>query len=160
MRYEDIEVIDVKDASEEDLFQACKLLKQEFPEEHPNTSLKFYAWAFIAKYQGKLVGLVTGNRYLPNKAILCDLAVKEDKRGSGVGIKLVKHLGRKIEEEGIQYLVGFTPRDNTEALKTYRRLHTSQQEYIVTTSLIPVSLSIIIQIEDRIKYTTKKSKLG
>ena len=159
MRYEDIIIQDVSNASEEDLYQASELLRQEFPEEHKDTSLKYYAWAFIAKKSSLVVGLVTGNRYLPNKAILCDLAVKQDYRGSGVAIKLLKSLGEKISQEGIQYLVGFTPRDHIEALDTYRRVHTTQEEYVVTTSHIPTSLSIINLIENRLKHSTKKSKL-
>ena len=151
MNYEDIEVKDLNWFKQEESDQAKTLLAQEF-EDHRDTNLSFYEFLLIAKKSNEVIGIITAQRYLPKKAILCDIVVAPEYRSKGVAIKLLKEMGIKLQKRGYEYLLGYTHPKNTEALKTYKRVHTTQEEFIVTTSKLDVSIPHILQIEERLKY--------
>jgi len=165
MRYEDITTRhltkdDIKDSLLQPLVQEARTLLSDNLRDHQDTDLGFYEWVFLAQnLEGRVVGIITGNKYLPKKAMLCDIVTHKDYRGAGVGIKLLEALGQYLYDNGTPYLLGFTSRNNLSALKTYRRVQVVQDEYVVSVSDLKQSLAIIKQIELRLKYTTKKSKL-
>lgn len=138
--------------------KAYRVLVEEFPD-HDGTDLDYYEWASIAIKDGEVIGIVTANKYLPKKAILCDIAVDKKYRSQGVGILLLKHIGQTLQNAGYEYLLGFTHKKNKEALNTYKRVYTKQEEMIVTTSELAVSIPHITQLENRLQYRrAKKSK--
>ena len=156
MNYEDIEVKELNWFRQEESDQTKKLLAQEFVD-HSDTNLSFYEFLLVAKKSNEIIGVITAQKYLPKKAILCDIVVAPEYRSKGVAIKLLKEMGIKLQKRGYEYLLGYTHPKNVEALKTYRRVHTTQEEYIVTTSKLDVSIPHITQLEERLKYRRKKT---
>jgi hypothetical protein len=63
-----------------------------------------------------------------------------------------------LQEQGYTHLLGFTPKKNREALNTYKRVHTIQEEMIVTTSDLSISVPHIEQMENTIKYREERKK--
>lgn len=145
MLYDDIQVGKVETKSEYD--QTFNLLTSEL-DGHEDTDLTFYEFMLIAKKSNEIIGLITANRYLPNKAMLCDIVVKHQYRSQAVAIKLLKEMGFLVRDNGYQYLLGFTPKKNEAALRTYKRLHTKQEGMIITTGELNVSIPHIEQIEN------------
>ena len=163
MKYEDIDIRELDFEQKfsgcgEDYSQAVKLLSKEFPEEHTGTKLYVYRWIYLAKIGSKVIGVVTANTYNPNKAILCDIVVDEEYRGRTVAFKLFKRLGERILKDGIPYLMGFTPKNNTEALNTYKRLHTVQETFTFTVSDLNIGLKVTDQLEQTILAYQNRGK--
>ena len=158
MKYEDIQVGEI--ISDEDYAQAHEVMVEEFPDHRDTNLLEQYEWILIAKKSNDVLGVITVNKYIPYKALLCDIVVKEEHRSRGIGIKLLKHMGMHIREQGYTHLLGFTPKKNQEAINTYKRVHTHQEEMIVTTSELNVSIPHIEQMEMRLKHREKNRKKG
>ena len=148
MKYDDVIVKEIETVDE--YTDAHNLLYEEFPD-HKYTNLTFYEFLLIAKFGEEIVGMITANRYLPNKALLCDIVVHPAYRSQAIGIKLLKCMGRKVKLSGFDYLMGFTPKKNKQALNTYKRVFTRQEEQIVTVSDVAVSIPIIEQLENTIR---------
>jgi len=169
MKYGEIKVGEIQGSK--DYEDAIVLLAEEFPD-HQTTDLLFYEFLLIAKKSNEVIGMITANKYLPRKALLCDIVVEEKYRSAGVGIKLLKEMGVYLRERGHTHLLGFTPKKNKEALSTYKRVHTHQEEMIITTSELDISIPHIEQMEEGIihrenrrekrqkKGNTKKSNKG
>ena len=155
MKYDDYEV---RELTIEHEAEAYNVLREEFPDHDIPWILKEYEWILIAitKKSNQVVGLVTVNKYIPRKAILCDIAVDKEHRNHGVGVKLLKAAGEMLLDKGYTHLLGFTPIKCTEALNTYKRVHTLQEEMIVTTSVLDISVPHIQQMEDRLRYRQKR----
>ena len=156
MIYDEIIVSNIN--SPEDYTQAWEVLSEEFPDHRDTNILQQYEWIQIAKKSNDVVGLVTANKYIPKKALLCDIVVKKEYRSKGVGIKLLKGLGVQLLEEGFTHLLGFTPKKNKEALNTYKRVHTLQEEMIVTTSDLAVSRAHVEQMEMTLRAREERKK--
>ena len=148
MIYDEVIVHEI--VTDEDYVQAHNLLSNEFPD-HEHTNLTFYEFLLIAKHEESVVGMVTANRYLPNKALLCDIVVAPEYRSKAIGIKLLKYMGQKVKSEGYDYLMGFTSKKNRQAINTYKRVFTRQEEQIVTVSEVSVSIPIIEQMEETLR---------
>ena len=145
MNYEDFEVHRI--LSGETYTQAWETMYEEFPDHKDTDLLNQYEWILVATKKSNVIGVITANKYIPKKAILCDIVVKPEYRSHGVAIKLLKHMGMLLRNQGYTHLLGFTPKKNTEALNTYKRVHTKQEEMIVTTSELDVSIPHIEQME-------------
>ena len=157
MKYDDVIVKEVETGDEYD--NALTLLVEEFPD-HKDTQLTFYEFLLIAKLGEEIVGMITANRYLPNKALLCDIVVHPDYRSKAIGIKLLKCMGRKVKSHGYDYLMGFTPKKNRQALNTYKRVFTRQEEQVVTVSDVALSIPIIEQMEHTIRAREERRNKG
>ena len=156
MKYDDYEIRELTIEHEREAFN---VLREEFPDHDVPWILKEYEWILIAlDKKSKVVGLVTLNRYIPRKAILCDIAVDKRHRNNGVGVQLLKAAGILLQSKGYTHLLGMTSKKNTEALRTYKRVHTKQEEMIVTTSTLDISVPHIQQMEDRLRYRKKRRK--
>ena len=145
MNYEDFEVHRI--LSGETYTQAWETMYEEFPDHKETDLLNQYEWILVATKKSNVIGVITANKYIPKKAILCDIVVKPEHRSHGVAIKLLKHMGMLLRDQGYTHLLGFTPKKNVEALNTYKRVHTLQEEMIVTTSELEVSIPHIEQME-------------
>ena len=145
MNYEDFEVHRI--LSGETYTQAWETMYEEFPDHKDTDLLNQYEWILVATKKSNVIGVIPVNKYIPKKAILCDIVVKPEYRSHGVAIKLLKHMGMLLRDQGYTHLLGFTPKKNTEALNTYKRVHTKQEEMIVTTSELDVSIPHIEQME-------------
>jgi len=145
MNYEDFEVHRI--LSGETYTQAWETMYEEFPDHKDTDLLNQYEWILVATKKSNVIGVITANKYIPKKAILCDIVVKPEYRSHGVAIKLLKHMGMLLRNQGYTHLLGFTPKKNVEALNTYKRVHTLQEEMIVTTSELDVSIPHIEQME-------------
>jgi ribosomal protein S18 acetylase RimI-like enzyme len=145
MNYEEVEVQRILSA--ETYTQAWETMYEEFPDHKDTDLLNQYEWILVATKKSNVIGVITANKYIPKKAILCDIVVKPEYRSYGVAIKLLKHMGMLLRDQGYTHLLGFTPKKNTEALNTYKRVHTKQEEMIVTTSELEVSIPHIEQME-------------
>jgi len=145
MLYDEVEVKEI--SSTEEYAQAHELMVEEFPDHKDTDLLTQYEWVVIAKKSNDIIGVVTANKYIPKKALLCDIVVDTEYRSKGIGIKLLKGLGVQLMKEGYTHLLGFTPKKNKEALNTYKRVHTKQEEMIVTTSELSISFAHVEQIE-------------
>ena len=145
MNYEEVEVQRILSA--ETYTQAWETMYEEFPDHKDTDLLNQYEWILVATKKSNVIGVITANKYIPKKAILCDIVVKPEYRSHGVAIKLLKHMGMLLRDQGYTHLLGFTPKKNTEALNTYKRVHTKQEEMIVTTSELDVSIPHIEQME-------------
>jgi len=156
MMYDDVEVGEIK--GNEDYVKAWEVMVEEFPDHRDTDLLTQYEWILIAKKSNDIVGVVTANKYIPYKALLCDIVVNKKYRSKGIGIKLLKGLGVHLMKEGYTHLLGFTPKKNKEALKTYRRVHTKQEEMIVTTSELSISVAHIEQMEMKLKAREDRKK--
>ena len=144
MFYDEVEIGKVE---KENAKQTLEVLAEEFPD-HKDTDLsKEYEWILIAKKSNIILGVITANKYIPKKALLCDIVVRREYRSKGIGIKLLKHMGILLENQGYTHLLGFTPKKSRDALRTYRRVHTNQEEMIVTTSELNISIPHIEQME-------------
>jgi GNAT superfamily N-acetyltransferase len=142
----------------EDYVQAWKVLSEEFPDHRDTNIIQQYEWIQIAKKSNDVIGVVTANKYIPKKALLCDIVVDKQYRSKGVGIKLLKGLGVQLLDQGYTHLVGFTPKKNKEALNTYKRVHTLQEEMIVTTSDLAVSRAHVEQMEMTLRAREERKK--
>lgn len=156
MNYDEIQVHQITSA--QSLAQAWHIMQEEFPDHKDTDLLQEYQWILVATKKSNVIGVITANKYIPKKALLCDIVVKPEYRSSGVGIKLLKHMGMLLEEQGYTHLLGFTPKNNTEALKTYKRVHTKQEDMVVTTSTLNISIPHITQLENRLRYRKKSTK--
>jgi len=158
MDYDDIEVRGI--LSDQTLAQAWYIMSEEFPDHTDTNLLEEYQWILVAidTKKSKVVGVITANKYIPKKALLCDIVVKPEYRSKGVGIKLLKEMGIKLQAQGFTHLLGFTPKRNKEALNTYKRVHTKQEEMIITTSELDISVPHITQLENRLRYRKKNTK--
>ena len=144
MFYDEVEIGKVE---KENAKQTLEVLAEEFPD-HKDTDLsKEYEWILIAKKSNIILGVITANKYIPKKALLCDIVVRREYRSKGIGIKLLKHMGILLESQGYTHLLGFTPKKSRDALRTYKRVHTKQEEMIVTTSELNISIPHIEQME-------------
>jgi ribosomal protein S18 acetylase RimI-like enzyme len=165
MKYEDITTLHltkdiIKNSLLDDIVQQAKRLLADNLLDHEDTNLDFYEWVFVAQTKsGEVVGIITGNKYLPRKAMLCDIVTHKDLRGSGVGAKLLEALCQHLLDNNIPYITGFTSKNNTSALKTYKRFGAYQDEFIVSTSDCSVGVGLVKQAEMRLKYRTKKSNI-
>ena len=156
MLYDAVEVKEI--LSPEDYSQAWEVMVEEFPD-HKDTNLLYqYEWILIAKKSNKVVGVITANKYIPYKALLCDIVVKKEYRSKGIGIKLLKEMGILLREIGYTHLLGFTPKKSKDALNTYKRVHTKQEEMIVTTSELEVSIPHIEQMEMVLRARESRNK--
>ena len=155
MKYDEYEIGELTIEHEAEAFN---VLREEFPDHDVPWILKEYEWILIAKKSNQVVGLVTLNKYIPRKAILCDIAVDKKHRHNGVGVQLLKAAGILLQSKGYTHLLGITSKKNTEALRTYKRVHTKQEEMIVTTSTLDISVPHIQQMEDRLRYRKKRRK--
>jgi GNAT superfamily N-acetyltransferase len=156
MFYDQVKVKEIN--SPEEYKQAHELLSKEFPDHRETDLLDQYEWILIAKESNKIIGIVTGNKYIPFKALLCDIVVQEEYRSKGVGIKLMKEFGIHLMERGFKHLVGFTPKKSKAALNTYKRVHTKQEEMIVTTSEIQISVAHVEQMECVLRAREERNK--
>jgi len=145
MFYDEVDVTEI--SSTEEYAQAHELMVEEFPDHKDTDLLTQYEWIFIAKKSNDIIGVVTANKYIPKKALLCDIVVDMGYRSKGVGIKLLKGLGVQLMKEGYTHMLGFTPKKNKEALNTYKRVYTKQEEMIVTTSELSISFAHTEQME-------------
>jgi len=157
MKYDDVIVKEIQTTQE--YTDAHCLLCEEFPD-HAFTNLTFYEFLLIAKFGEEIVGMITANRYLPNKALLCDIVVHPDHRSQAIGIKLLKCMGQEVKSQGYDYLMGFTPKKNRQALNTYKRVFTRQEEQIITVSDVAVSIPIIEQMENTIRAREARRNKG
>ena len=156
MFYDEITITEIK--SPEDYTQAWETMVEEFPDHKDTNLIKQYEWILIAKKSNEVLGVITANKYLPKKALLCDIVVKKEMRSKGIGIKLLKHMGMHIREQGYTHLLGFTPKKSKDALNTYKRVHTKQEEMIVTTSELNVSIPHIEQMEMVLRARESRKK--
>tara|TARA_R110000787_G_scaffold183842_1_gene295706 strand:- start:559 stop:1050 length:492 start_codon:yes stop_codon:yes gene_type:complete len=156
MFYDEVTV--TKILSPEDYTQAHKVMVEEFPDHKDTDLLNEYAWILIAKKSKDVLGVITANKYIPKKALLCDIVVKKKYRSKGIGIKLLKEMGIHIREYGYTHLLGFTPKKSKDALNTYKRVHTKQEEMIVTTSELNISIPHIEQMEMILKARESRKK--
>jgi len=145
MKYEEIQVHHID--SGETYSQAWNIMYEEFPDHRDTDLIQEYEWILVATKKSNVIGVITANKYIPKKALLCDIVVKPQYRSQGVGVKLLKHMGMLLRDQGYTHLLGFTPKKNVEALNTYKRVHTLQEEMIVTTSELEVSIPHIEQME-------------
>ena len=159
MLYDEVVVQEiVSSEEEEDYTQAWETMVEEFPDHKDTDLLTQYEWVFIAKKSKDVVGVITANKYLPKKALLCDIVVKKEYRSKGIGIKLLKGLGVQLMKEGYTHMLGFTPKKNKEALNTYKRVYTKQEEMIVTTSELSISFAHVEQIEMVLRAREERNK--
>ena len=149
MIYDEVQVQQIE--SGEDYVKAWEMMVDEFPDHKDTDLLTQYEWIFIAKKSNDIIGAVTANKYIPKKALLCDIVVNRKYRSKGIGIKLLKGLGVQLMKEGYTHLIGFTPKKNREALSTYKRVYTKQEEMTVTTSELSISFAHIEQLEMRLR---------
>ena len=156
MFYDEITVQEI--LSSEDYTQALETMVEEFPDHRETDLLKEYEWILIAKKSNIVLGVITANKYIPKKALLCDIVVKKEHRSKGIGIKLLKEMGIHIREYGYTHLLGFTPKKSKDALNTYKRVHTKQEEMIVTTSELNISIPHIEQMEMILKARESRKK--
>jgi len=156
MFYDEVKITEIKSA--EDYAQAWEVMVEEFPDHRDTDLLHEYEWILIAKKSNIVLGVITANKYIPYKALLCDIVVKKKHRSKGIGIKLLKEMGIHIREQGYTHLLGFTPKKSKDALNTYKRVHTKQEEMIITTSELNVSIPHIEQMEMRLRARDFKRK--
>ena len=152
------DVITKKIESEEDYVKAWEVMVEEFPDHKDTNLLQQYKWILIAKKSNDIVGVITANKYIPNKALLCDIVVKKEYRSKGIGIKLLKDMGILLRDIGYTHLLGFTPKKSKDALNTYKRVYTKQEEMIVTTSELNISIPHIEQMEMRLRVREERRK--
>ena len=145
MKYDEIKVRQIDSA--ETYAQAWYIMYEEFPDHRDTDLIQQYEWVLVATKKSNVIGVITANKYIPKKALLCDIVVKPDYRSHGVAVKLLKHMGMLLRDQGYTHLLGFTPKKNVEALNTYKRVHTKQEEMIVTTSELDISIPHIEQME-------------
>tara|TARA_R110000822_G_C15016787_1_gene462635 strand:- start:7 stop:498 length:492 start_codon:yes stop_codon:yes gene_type:complete len=156
MFYDDVKIKEIN--SPEEYKEAHELLSNEFPDHKETDLLDQYEWILIAKESNNVLGVITANKYIPYKALLCDITVKEEYRSRGIGIKLLKEMGVHLREQGYTHLLGFTPKKSKDALNTYKRVHTKQEEMIVTTSELQVSIPHIEQMECVLRAREERNK--
>jgi len=156
MFYDEVVVQEI--ISSEDYIQTWEVLVEEFPDHKDTNILKEYAWILIAKKSNKVIGTITANKYIPKKALLCDIVVTKKYRSKGIGIKLLKEMGIYLRMRGYTHLLGFTPKKSKAALNTYKRVHTKQEEMIVTTSELEVSIPHIEQMEMVLRAREERNK--
>ena len=131
----------------ETYYQAWSILSEEFPDHEDTYLLQEYEWILVATKKSNVIGVVTANKYIPKKALLCDVVIKKEYRSQGVGIILLKDLAVRLKQQGYTHVIGFTPKKNKEALNTYKRVYTKQEEMIVTTSELNISIPHIEQMQ-------------
>jgi len=158
MFYDEVKITNIK--SSQDYEQAHEVMVEEFPDHVDTNIVAQYEWLLIAKKSNIVLGVITANKYLPKKALLCDIVVKKEYRSKGVGIKLLKEMGIHIREQGYTHLLGFTPKKSKDALNTYKRVHTKQEEMIVTTSELNVSIPHIEQMEMVLRARETRKKMN
>ena len=109
MNYEEVKVQRILSA--ETYTQAWETMYEEFPCHKDTDLLNQYEWILVATKKSNVIGVITANKYIPKKAILCDILVKPEYRSHGVAIKLLKHMGMLLRDQGYTHLLGFTPKE-------------------------------------------------
>tara|TARA_R110002110_G_scaffold47510_2_gene142591 strand:+ start:854 stop:1342 length:489 start_codon:yes stop_codon:yes gene_type:complete len=156
MFYDQVKVKEINSPDEYE--QAHEVLSNQFPDHKETDLTDQYEWLLIAIEEDKVLGVITANKYIPFKALLCDITVKEEYRSKGIGIKLLKEMGVHLREQGYTHLLGFTPKKSKDALNTYKRVHTKQEEMIVTTSELNISIPHIEQMEMVLRAREERNK--
>jgi len=156
MFYDQVKIKEIN--SEEEYKQAHEVLSNEFPDHKETDLIDQYEWLLIAKEANKVLGVITANKYIPYKALLCDIVVKEEYRSKGVGIRLLKGMSIHLRERGFTHMLGFTPKKSKDALNTYKRCHVSQEEMIVTTGELDISIPHMEQIECVLRARQDRNK--
>ena len=104
MFYDEVKIQEINSA--EDYTQAWETMVEEFPDHRDTNLLLQYEWILIAKKDNQVLGVITANKYLPKKALLCDIVVKKEYRSRGIGMKLLKGMSEnlrnlcKLENQG------------------------------------------------------------
>ena len=155
MKYGDITVKRITSSHEYE--DAVLLLAEEFPDHH-HTNLDFYDYYLIAKLGEETVGLVTANKYLPNKVMIADIVVSPEHRSKLVGMKLLHTLTQKVKLDGYSFITGITNKKNREALNLYKKLGGHQEEMIVTTALLDETIAIMDRKEMILKHRENNIK--
>jgi ribosomal protein S18 acetylase RimI-like enzyme len=155
MLYSDIEVKEITTGDEYE--QAFTLLVEEFPD-HRDTDLTFYEYLFIAinKKSNEVIGVITGNKYLPMKVQLCDIVIAPGHRSKAIAMKLLKVFCIQTKKDGYVYGTGITNKKNKEAINTYRKLGGHQEEMIVTTANLDETIAIASRKEYVLECREKK----
>lgn len=153
MKYRDLVSTEIKNSV--DYAQAFKLLSEEFTE-HEHTDLKFYDYVILVKYKKQGVGVITGMRHLPSKAIITDIAVDKQYRGQAIGLKLLNAFFQKVKSDGFTYVMGITEPHNRAAVNLYKKLGASQEQLTVTISEIDKQLQVFNQKEMVLKERQKR----
>jgi len=156
MFYDQVKIKEIN--SEEEYKQAYEVMVNEFPDHKETHLIDQYEWILIGKESDKVLGVITANKYIPKKALLCDIVVKEEYRSKGVGIILLKGMSMHLRERGFTHMLGFTPKKSKNALNTYKRCHVSQEEMIVTTGKLDFSIAHMQQIEDVLRARQERNK--
>ena len=155
MKYEEIQVGRIKSSLEYE--DAVVLLGEEFPDHH-HTNLTFYDYTLIAKFGEEVVGMVTANKYLPNKVMIVDIVVSPAHRSKLVGMKLLHTLTQKVKLDGYSFITGITNKKNREALTLYKKLGGHQEEMVVTTALLDETIAIMDRKEQVLKHRENNRK--
>lgn len=153
MKYSDLVTTDIQDP--EDYEKAFNLLSQEFTE-HEHTDLNFYDYVVLVKYKNEGVGVVTGMRHLPSKAIMTDIVVDPKYRGHAVGIKLIEGFFQKVKSDGFSYAMGITEPHNRAAINLYKRIGVTQEQLTVTIVDVNQGLAYLEQKGSMLKQREKR----
>ena len=156
MKYDEIKVHQID--SVETQKQAQELMREEF-HIHTDTDLtKEYEWVLVATKKSNVIGVITANKYVPKRALLCDIVVEDNHRSKGVAIKLLKHMFCLLRDVGYTHILGFTDMDNTGALNTYTRVGAIQQKMIVSAAQFDISIPHTEQLELRLEAMEMRRK--
>jgi ribosomal protein S18 acetylase RimI-like enzyme len=159
MKYGDIKIYGKGHTTLQEYEGAQRLLAEEFPD-HEHTNLKFYDYFFVAKILGEdqeiVVGIITANKYLPDKVQICDITVHKQYRAKAVGLKLLNTLTQKVKRDGYTYITGMTNKKNREAINLYRKLGGHQEEMIVTTASVDETIAVMNHKEMVLKHREKR----
>ena len=108
MFYDQVKVKEIN--SEEEYTQAHEVLSNEFPAHEGIDLLEQYEWTLIAKKSNKVIGVITANKYIPKKALLCYIVVEEKYSSRGIDIRLMKEMAVHLKERGYTHMLGDKPR--------------------------------------------------
>tara|TARA_R110002051_G_scaffold308596_1_gene380480 strand:- start:548 stop:1021 length:474 start_codon:yes stop_codon:yes gene_type:complete len=153
MKYEDLVATHIQDP--QDYKKAFNLLSHEFTE-HEHTDLNFYDYVILVKYKNEGVGVITGMRHLPSKAIITDIVVDKQYRGQAIGLKLLTVFTQKVKSDGFSYVMGITEPHNRAATNLYKKLGATQEQLTVTISEIDKQLQVLAHKEMVLKERQKR----
>ena len=154
MLYDEVTIKEIE--SDEECIKAWETMVEEFPD-HKNTNLlTFYEYLLIAKYNNEVIGVITGNKYLPQRAMLCDIIVVPQYRSQAVGMKLIKAFCEKVKADGFIYGTGITEKSNKEALNTYKKLAGKQHDMVETIAVLDETIAACTAKEQGMRHREAK----
>ena len=133
------ENIKIRSARREDLLSCEKIGKvKEFKVSTGDyfkvNYIKYYLskdFFLVAEENKKIIGFIIAEKIRAKGATIWYIAVSQEKRGRGVGQRLIQEFEKRSKRKGIEWIILYCPADNELSKNFYKKSGYNKQEHLV-----------------------------